>query len=316
MRDLALGPRHEGAGGGLHRVLARVRTHVGPASAPCGRAFGRPLRCGCRGRCHGWCRRIPAHRAFDVIDADRAARAGADEVREADRELGRPAPCARRRGHVAGARRSRRTSHGRLVRAVRLGGDLDVVARDAAVATGAAHLVQVDVQLVRQMPDDGRHRDVVAGHGRRRRRSRFCRGRRRLRGLRARGSGTGSDEGERCPHGDGRAGLDQQRLDLAVLEGLDVDGALHGVDHGDHLAVVDDVARADQPLDESALGHVGAERRHAELTHHGHPPRGRRRGPSRRWAGRRPPGASRTGWGPRASRRGRPGRRGRRSSPR
>ena len=61
--------------------------------------------------------------------------------------------------------------------------------------------------------------------------------------------------------------IDQDLLDLAGLEDLDLDGALLRLDHGDDVAALDPIAGLDQPLDQRARLHVGAEGGHAELDH-------------------------------------------------
>ena len=61
--------------------------------------------------------------------------------------------------------------------------------------------------------------------------------------------------------------LDQDLLDLAGLEDFDLDRAFLGLDHGDDVAALDPIAGLDQPFDQRAGFHVGAERGHAELDH-------------------------------------------------
>ena len=79
-------------------------------------------------------------------------------------------------------------------------------------------------------------------------------------------AGAGVDDGrERC------ADLEQvvadgheELADDAVVEDLHLDVGLVGLDHRDEIAAVDRVAGLHEPFEEPALGHVGAERRHAE----------------------------------------------------
>ena len=80
------------------------------------------------------------------------------------------------------------------------------------------------------------------------------------------------NDGERRPDGDPLAHRDQELLDHAALEDLHVDVGLVGVDDGDDVAAVHLVAWLHQPLDHRAGLHVGAERRHQELTHRAAPP--------------------------------------------
>ena len=64
-----------------------------------------------------------------------------------------------------------------------------------------------------------------------------------------------------------RALRDEQLVDHAVLEDLDLDLGLARVDDRDDVAALDRVAGLDVPLEQRAGLHVGAERRHQELTH-------------------------------------------------
>ena len=101
----------------------------------------------------------------------------------------------------------------------------------------------------------------------------------------------------------------------AVLEHLDFDVGLLGVDHGDDVATVHGVAGLHPPLDDRADLHVGAERWHAELAHgQATPSRLRAAAAMTVVAAARPPrGAWRRASGPRRCTRGRPVRRARRT---
>ncbi len=55
----------------------------------------------------------------------------------------------------------------------------------------------------------------------------------------------------------------------AFVEDLDLDGALLGLDNGDDVALLDPLPGLDQPFDDGAGLHVGAERRHPEISHAG-----------------------------------------------
>jgi hypothetical protein len=84
-----------------------------------------------------------------------------------------------------------------------------------------------------------------------------------------------TDQGQGCADGKSRAELGLERLDDTVLEDLDLDGALLGFDHGDHIAAMNRVAGLDQPFDELAGFHVGAEGGHDEDAPSLVPPHGR-----------------------------------------
>ena len=56
----------------------------------------------------------------------------------------------------------------------------------------------------------------------------------------------------------------EQLTDHAVVEDLHFHVGLVGLDDGNEITAVHGVAGLYEPLDEPALGHVGAERRHAE----------------------------------------------------
>ena len=77
----------------------------------------------------------------------------------------------------------------------------------------------------------------------------------------------GSNPRQRRPDRHLAVELDQDLLDLAGLEDFDFDRALLRLDHGDDVAALDPIARLDQPLDQRARLHVGAERGHAEFDH-------------------------------------------------
>ena len=63
---------------------------------------------------------------------------------------------------------------------------------------------------------------------------------------------------DRRPHLDVlRPRLDQQGLDRALVDGLDLHGRLVGLDLGDHIARAHGVAHLDQPFGEPALLHGG-----------------------------------------------------------
>ena len=63
------------------------------------------------------------------------------------------------------------------------------------------------------------------------------------------------------------AKLHEQGVDDPVLEGLDLDLGLLGVDDGDDVPPSHGVAGADEPLDEPAAVHVRAEGGHGERAH-------------------------------------------------
>jgi hypothetical protein len=58
-----------------------------------------------------------------------------------------------------------------------------------------------------------------------------------------------------------------QPVEGAVIEHLDLDCALFGVDDGNDVASLDGIAWMLQPLDERAGFHVGTQHRHAEFDH-------------------------------------------------
>ena len=93
-------------------------------------------------------------------------------------------------------------------------------------------------------------------------------------GRRARRCGALADPRQHVADRDLGADRHDQLGDDPRLEALDLDGALLGFDDSDDIAALDPVARLDQPLDERAGLHVGAERRHQEVAH---PPRTRPR---------------------------------------
>ena len=66
--------------------------------------------------------------------------------------------------------------------------------------------------------------------------------------------------------------VDQQPLDRAIVEGLHVDDALGCFDQHHDGATFQRIARSDAPFDDGALGHVGAQGRHAELDAHARRP--------------------------------------------
>ena len=179
----------------------------------------------------------------------------ADDAREVDTELGRAPACVRRR-------------------------------RDALVVAARDRRGRRQRSWSRwgwgRRWRGGKWRGEVAP--RRWRRGRWRRGRWRGR-FRCRGR-----RGGRCRSGvdDGRerrADLEhvvafghEQLADHAVVEDLDLDVGLVGLHHRDEVAAVHRVAGMHEPLEEPALGHVGAERRHAEDSRlrHGRPPAARR----------------------------------------
>ncbi len=63
------------------------------------------------------------------------------------------------------------------------------------------------------------------------------------------------------------ADLDQNPVEDAGLESLDLDRALLGLDRGNHFAALDLIARLLHPLDQSAGIHVRAQRWHLEFAH-------------------------------------------------
>ena len=69
------------------------------------------------------------------------------------------------------------------------------------------------------------------------------------------------------PDGDLFARLRQQGFEPAGLEYFDFDGTLLGFDDGDDVAARHRIAGLLQPLDKCGCLHVGAQRRHAELSH-------------------------------------------------
>ena len=77
------------------------------------------------------------------------------------------------------------------------------------------------------------------------------------RGLR--GGRRGPHHGERRPHRDALAGGHEDLVDDAVLEDLDIDVGLVGVDHRDDVATAHRIAGMHQPFRDGALVHVGSE---------------------------------------------------------
>ena len=145
---------------------------------------------------------------------------------------------------------------------------------------GAAHAGEVEAELDRAPPRDGARLDAASRPGRRRRRGldggrSDRRGRRDGDGRRERG---GRRRRRRLAVVDMREHFADRNLladrhddvdDPALGEGLDLDGALLRLDDGDDAARSDRVARLDQPFDQRARFHIGAERRHFEVDHVG-----------------------------------------------
>ena len=106
----------------------------------------------------------------------------------------------------------------------------------------------------------------------------------------------------------------EQLADHAVVEDLDLDVGFVGLDHRDQVAAVHRVARLHEPFEQPPLGHVGAERRHAEHARFSHrSPASPPRRPPRPKGARHPRDASRTASAPRRCTPARPARRGRRT---
>jgi hypothetical protein len=91
-----------------------------------------------------------------------------------------------------------------------------------------------------------------------------ARGRRRGSGRRA----LGLDQRQHRADRHLRAGLHDDLAQHAVLEDLDVDGTLVGLDHRHDVAALHAAAGCDVPLDDGALVHVRAERGQPEFTSH------------------------------------------------
>ena len=103
------------------------------------------------------------------------------------------------------------------------------------------------------------------------------------------------DRREHCADGHLLADVDQQGVDASVFEALGVDVGLVGLDHRDDAAAkTHDVAGRHSPLNHGAGVHVGAERRHAELTYCSAPRPGLRRRSCRPGGARPLRGAART----------------------
>ena len=59
----------------------------------------------------------------------------------------------------------------------------------------------------------------------------------------------------------------QQLVDNTLLEAFNLDLAFFGADHGHDVAAFDRCARLDQPFEQRARFHVGAQARHNKLSH-------------------------------------------------
>ncbi len=166
---------------------------------------------------------------------------------------------------------------------------LDVGPRDGAVGSGPGDGLEIDAEVLGEAPHD---RGGLSGVGRtRRRRGRGWRGRTSIdsstRGSVVAAAVVGSaepfgdgavelDDRQRRPDRDALADRDEELVDDAGLEDLDIDVGLVGVDDGDDVAAAHLVAGLHPPLDDRPGLHVGAEGRHAELSHEP-PPREPRR---------------------------------------
>ena len=306
MRDLPLRPGHQ-PGDGLPHV-------GGPRpGVPCGRGDGRGL-LGCclsrsllgdRGRrSAGGCADVVGRE--DAVAADRCEHPAAHllgQVAQVDFEL------------VGQALRPGGEPERVVLLPVR--GPQDVIAGDASVRTRARDSGQVDAEVGRDpayQRSDGRLRRRVrrhrAGGGDR---SGGLLGSLGRLGVRPGGAPV-PDPGQWRPDRHLVADRHQQLLHDTFGEDLDLHGRLRGVDHRDDVSLADGVAGLDQPLEHGALGHVGTERRHHEVSHGGVPGCGGRPPRCRRpRGGRRPRGAWGRAAGPRRCTPARPVRRGRTS---
>jgi hypothetical protein len=171
-------------------------------------------------------------------------------------------------------------------------GRFDGGQRHRSIGAAAGQRVGVQAELGRAAARRRAH--LRARHGSRR--SRRCRFGRRCGCAQRRGPGRFDRLGRRLGHGgrNRRPGrcppslslgphlrehrahrqVDPERRqlgDLAFEKALDVDRPLVRLDHRDHVAAAHPVAGPDQPLDDLAGDHVGAERRHRELGHRRQP---------------------------------------------
>ena len=274
------------------------------------RAAARPSRGSCRSGCRG---NNGESRAWSA-PSPRRSRGASRPASSAGMTSGSGRRWTASGAGGGGAAWSRRRRNGRL----RLGlcGRLDVEARDCATRTGALYRIErIDAELQAQRaspaaryaggPSAGggatgcstggvaagelraaeRGCGAVMAPGCGRAGAAARRGAYRLR-LRRRWRARFAVGGDQRHGGADRnlfAFLHHEALQDAVLEHLDLDRAFLGLDHGDDIAALDRVARLDQPLEERAGLHVGAERGHAEFSHDCPPDRARSRRSPRTW---------------------------------
>ncbi len=198
---------------------------------------------------------------------------------------------------------------------------LDVLSSYHSPRPGAVQGREIDAEFGGELPGK-RGNSRSTGSGRGRSRSRLLRGRHRRRkngrdGGRRRWNGRRAallpDDREDSPGGHGGARLDEDPLDHAAGEDLDVDEPLVGLHLRDDVPAFHRLARLLAPGGERAGAHVRGQDRHHELSH-GLP--ASRELPRRSWppgAGPRPPCAWRRAWGLPRCTRAPPARRGCRS---
>src|SRR5690606_28920916 len=137
---------------------------------------------------------------------------------------------------------------------------LDVLERYGAACATRLHIRNVYAELV-CAPPGGRGGTRSLGSGRRRP---WARGWARARG---RVVVCGRISCEKAADFDFRARFDDKLVDDAVVENLDVDDALRGLDGGNAVTALDLVAGLDHPRDERRGLHIRAQRGHLELAH-------------------------------------------------
>ena len=157
------------------------------------------------------------------------------------------------------------------------GGCQDIDLDNRALWPGTAETGEVDTAFGCQFASRRRGAEAGLNQRSRCRRRRSCgrsdwldkgrRGASGRRGGRSRGLPSSSHGRQHRAHRHSRPGLDQQLLQRPILENLDLDCALLGLDHGDDVAAMDLIAGFPQPFDQRARLHVGAQRRHGELAH-------------------------------------------------
>jgi hypothetical protein len=243
MRDFPLGPGHRRGNALAHGLDIKAS-----------RRFGWRCQAGCG------CCRLLRRSALDIGKDNCPARPGAGHTGEIDPLLRRQSPRGGRCSHVA--RGNDRGHHdgwrgrGRCGWRFRHGGDrLGGGHRPGFRGLGFGSAFGLGFGGFRL---GGRG---LPGSGRRWRRAW-------LRFLLRRGCrGSIPDQGQGCADGKSCAELGLERLDDPVLEDLDFDGAFLGFDHRDHVTAMNRIAGLDQPFDQLAVFHVGAEGRHDEDTH-------------------------------------------------